>query len=96
MKIPVFCSTAPVSSGSSSTTDLSSMGRDELDQDNVLRKIVDEETPLISKDSYARQLGSGRTSKFLMGLSEREFWIIFTGILIVNFVSVLSIGLADI
>ncbi|RPB27224.1 MFS general substrate transporter [Terfezia boudieri ATCC MYA-4762] len=59
----------------------------ELVQDNVLKKIIDEETPLIGgKQSTGTSGGGDAGSKFLTGISEKEFWFIFTGILIVNFV----------
>lgn len=79
-----------ISSSGSSSSSLSSMRmmEPELVQDNVLKKIIDEETPLIGgKQSTSTSEGGDGRPKFLMGISEKEFWIIFTGILVVNFVS---------
>lgn len=84
---------APISSSGSSSSSLSTMRMIEPelvkgDDDNVLKKIVDEETPLIGgKQSTSTDEGRDGKPKFLMGISEKEFWFIFTGILIVNFVS---------
>jgi len=83
----------PISSSGSSSSSLSSMRtmEPELVKDNVLKRIIDEETPLIGgkqTTSTSTTGGGGDTRpKFLMGIGEKEFWFIFTGILIVNFVS---------
>ena len=80
----------PLSSSSSSSSSLSSMcSDDDFGRDNALAKIADEETPLLFKKPMGGVAGvdeEGKT-RFLMGISEKQFWFIFTGILVVNFVS---------
>lgn len=79
----------PVSSGSSSTTSLSSLGENlpTAVHDDALRKMIGEETPLLMGGKCGEEAPGGvKKTKFLMGISEKEFWFIFTGILIVNFV----------
>lgn len=78
-----------ISSSGSSSSSLSSMRmmEPELVKD-VLKKIIDEETPLLGgKQSTCTNGGVDSRPKFLMGIGEKEFWFIFIGILIVNFVS---------
>lgn len=76
---------ALISSGSSSAT-LCSIVADNPGQGGFLDKKVTEETPLITKISDCHEEVIITKTKFLLGISEKQFWFIFMGILITNFV----------
>lgn len=76
---------APISSGSSSAT-LCSILVDSSGQSNFLDKKITEETPLKTRTPDCYDEGAIIKTKFLLGVNEKQFWLMFTGIMIVNFV----------